>query len=89
MLDLLTQGRKRGGELCLLGFRFIQKHKSELFAMRVCSKEKTSIIAEIVKKTQYFYMEKHLHPNWGVKTTTYHSKILATLSLNGPNMLQT
>jgi len=56
--------------------------------MRVWSETETKIIVEIIKEIRCFYVENHLWPNWGIKITTYHSKISTTLSLDGPNTLQ-
>jgi len=43
--------------------------------MRVLCEIEAKVIAEIVKKTQYFYVENHLWPNGGIKTATYLSRI--------------
>jgi len=50
--------------------------------MRVRCKTEAIVIAEIIKETQYFYVENHLWAKGGVKTTTYLSRILTTTFTN-------
>ena len=70
MLDLIAQGHKREGELYLPIFSIISEHLWKLFELHIWNEVETKLIAEIIKKTQYFYVENQLWPNWCVKTMT-------------------
>ena len=55
--------------------------------MRVLCETEVKVIAEILKETQYFYMENYLWPNGGVKTMTYLSRISTNTFTNKGQVL--
>jgi len=62
--------------------KLLLEHSWELIGMRVLCETEAKVIAEIIKETQYFYMENHLWPNGDVKTTTYLSRISTNTFVN-------
>jgi len=54
---------QEGSELYLSTILIVLEHSCKLFGLSVWSEVETKLIAEIIKETQYFYVENHLWPN--------------------------